>query len=126
MNKTLGNVFEFVAKTVGFRNTQTALKDEPDTRQYTVFPGPLNPALWHTFTAPPQYVSRFGGSTLVEKGLDKSITAKSVGKPINIPYAAVPVAGVGNIPYTPVNFNHHSWEPFWPWAEPSPPRWFRP
>jgi hypothetical protein len=107
VNKTMGNVFDFVAKDIGFTNTITSIADEPDTRQYAIFPGPLNPAMWHTFTAPTTNVSRFGGKTLAEAGLDWSITPQSVAQYLVLPYADVPAAGVGNIVYEQVDFSKH-------------------
>lgn len=76
----------FVAKAIGFRNTKTSLADEPITNTYKIFPGPLNPSKWITFTAPAVNSSRYGGKTLTRPGLDWSITKESE-KPINITFA---------------------------------------
>lgn len=76
----------FVAKAIGFRNTQTPLSKEPATNLTGIFPGPLNPAQWFTFTAPVKS-SRFGGKTLARPGLDWSITRESVKHLLNLTYA---------------------------------------
>lgn len=76
----------FVAKEIGFNNTQTPLDQEPPTNLTRIYPGPLNPAKWITFTAPPQIVSRFGGRTLLLPSLDQSINMESVGDPIALTY----------------------------------------
>ncbi|KAF8306372.1 hypothetical protein DL93DRAFT_2179632 [Clavulina sp. PMI_390] len=85
VNATLGNVFDFVAKKIGFKNNQIANSSQPLNNAYGIFNGPFNPSQWIPFTAPTQNVSRFGGHTLVKKGLDFSITKENQ-TPLNLTY----------------------------------------
>ena len=130
VNTTLANVFNFVARAIGFENTQTPQSAEPKTNVYGAVPGPLSPSQWIPFTAPPVNSSRFGGKTMIKPGLDWTITAGSVGQPLMLSYDVsrfglgkgdynlplrslsfyhlttqrIPAGGVGNIVYTPYNF----------------------
>jgi len=100
VNATLGNVFSFVADKIGFKNTKTPIGKEPQTNLTGVFPGALNAKHWIPFTAPPKNSTLFGG-TKVRPGNNWNVNAKTVGAPINIPYANVPAAGLGGIVYSP-------------------------
>jgi len=94
-NLTLANVFNFVAKATHVKNTPYP-KHVPLTNLTGVFPGPLNSAEWIPFVAP--VLSHRFGKTFIRPGMNLSVTAKTIGKPINITYAMNPYGQPTNVP----------------------------
>jgi len=80
----------FVADAVHYKNVHVPRAKEPKTNITGVFPGPLHPSQWITFTAPPKNVSRFGGKTMVKPGLNWNIKLKNQPPPLNLTYAVSP------------------------------------
>ncbi|KAF8489092.1 phosphoesterase family-domain-containing protein [Russula emetica] len=83
-NKTLSNVFSFVAATTGYTNVNVSSSDVL-TNLTGVIPGPLNPGLYVPFAAPnTSAVGAGGGSVFVEPSLNTSFTAAVAPPPVNL------------------------------------------
>ncbi|KAI9510648.1 phosphoesterase family-domain-containing protein, partial [Russula earlei] len=77
-NKTLSNVFSFVADATGYTNTDVSSNSILANATGTI-PGPLNPVLYVPFTAPnTAAVGAGGGPVFIGPGLDTSFTADTV------------------------------------------------
>ena len=99
-NKTMANVFDFIAKRINYTNTNTTRAHEPLTNLTGIFPGPLNPTAWIPFTAPTN--SSLFGTTFFGPGVNTSLSTSTVSKikPLNLSFAEMPSSGVGNITYS--------------------------
>ncbi|KAH8989929.1 phosphoesterase family-domain-containing protein [Lactarius hatsudake] len=84
-NKTLSNVYSFVANATGYTNLDIALADIPLTNTTGIIPGPLNAQYYVPITAPnTSAVGAGGGPVFVASGLDTSFTAASAPAPVNL------------------------------------------
>ncbi|KAH9011126.1 hypothetical protein EDB84DRAFT_1681097 [Lactarius hengduanensis] len=84
-NKTLSNVYSFVANATGYTNLDIALADIPLTNTTGIIPGPLNVQYYVPITAPnTSAVGAGGGAVFVASGLDTSFTAASAPAPVNL------------------------------------------
>jgi hypothetical protein len=82
-NKTVSNVFSFVADATGYKNVKVDATSAPQLNLTGVFPGPLNSEMYTPFTAPNMSaVGAGGGPVFVRAGLDKAAT--SAGAPQNL------------------------------------------
>jgi hypothetical protein len=83
-NKTLSNVFSFVAAATGYKNLNIS-SSEVLTNATGTIPGPLNPGLYVPFTAPnTSAVGAGGGSVFVASGMNTSFTAAVAPSPVNL------------------------------------------
>ncbi|KAH9016787.1 phosphoesterase family-domain-containing protein [Lactarius pseudohatsudake] len=84
-NKTLSNVYSFVANATGYTNLDIAPADIPLTNTTGIIPGPLNVQHYVPITAPnTSAVGAGGGAVFVASGLDTSFTAASAPAPVNL------------------------------------------
>lgn len=84
-NKTLSNVYSFVANATGYKNLDVSLADLPLTNITGTVPGPLNVQYYVPFTAPnTSAVGAGGGSVFVASNLDTNFTAASAPAPVNL------------------------------------------
>ncbi|KAH9991860.1 phosphoesterase family-domain-containing protein [Russula vinacea] len=83
-NKTLSNVFSFVAAATGYTNVNVSSSDVLTNATGTI-PGPLNPGLYVPFTAPnTSAVGAGGGPVFVASGMNTSFTAAVAPPPVNL------------------------------------------
>ncbi|KAH9980736.1 phosphoesterase family-domain-containing protein [Russula compacta] len=83
-NKTLSNVFSFVANATGYTNLDVSANNVLTNITGTI-PGPLNGDYYVPFTAPnTSAVGAGGGSVFVASGLNKSFTAAVAPGPVNL------------------------------------------
>jgi len=86
-NKTLSNVFSFVAAATGYTNLNVS-SDDVLTNATGTIPGPLNPNQYVPFTAPnTSAVGAGGGPVFVSSGLNTSFTAAVAPAPVNLTQA---------------------------------------
>ncbi|KAH9059219.1 phosphoesterase family-domain-containing protein [Lactarius vividus] len=84
-NKTLSNVYSFVANATGYTNLDIALADIPLTNTTGIIPGPLNVQYYVPITAPnTSAVGAGGGPVFVASGLDTSFTVAKAPAPVNL------------------------------------------
>jgi Phosphoesterase family len=85
VQKGMNNVFDWVAKTTGFKNQNVTGDAIPLTNLTGIFNGPFNPDQTTLFYAPndTNVIGAGGQAVLVKDGLDKSITLANV-KPVNM------------------------------------------
>ncbi|KDQ55437.1 hypothetical protein JAAARDRAFT_159425 [Jaapia argillacea MUCL 33604] len=85
-NKTLNNVFTWVAEAAGWTNNGlTGNTSIPLMNATATIPGPLNPVLYVPFTAPnTSAVGAGGGPVFIASGLNTAFTAASAPAPINL------------------------------------------
>lgn len=86
VNKTMANVFGFVANATGYTNLNVPQDKRPMTNLTGIFPGPLNANAYVPFTAPAdQSVLGAGGQgVLLSAGLNKSFTPSVAPAPVNL------------------------------------------
>jgi len=97
-NKTLSNVFSFVANATGYTNLNISSSDVLTNATGTI-PGALNANLYVPFTAPnTSAVGAGGGTVFVASGLNTSFTAADAPSPVNLTQQnkTVPWAGARN------------------------------
>jgi len=83
-NKTVSNVFSFVADATNYTNLNVSGTDILSNISGTI-PGPLNPALYVPFTAPNvSAVGAGGGPVFVASDLNTSFTAAAAPPPVNL------------------------------------------
>jgi len=84
-NKTLSNVYSFVANATGYTNLDISGADIPLTNLTGNIPGPLNTQYYVPFTAPnTSAVGAGGGPVFVASDLDTKFTAASAPAPVNL------------------------------------------
>ncbi|THG95952.1 hypothetical protein EW026_g5783 [Hermanssonia centrifuga] len=84
-NKTVSNVFAFVANATGYQNLDVAEADIPLTNLTGVYNGPLNPNQYVPFLAPNMSaVGAGGGPVFVASNLDQSLTTANAPAPVNL------------------------------------------
>ncbi|KAF9229734.1 hypothetical protein BS17DRAFT_771841 [Gyrodon lividus] len=94
-NKTVSNVFKFVADTTGYQNNDlTASSTLPLLNISKTIPGPLNPQYWVPYLAPNTAGTGGGnGTTFVAPGTNMSLNAANAPAPVNLTAATVTKAG---------------------------------
>ncbi|KIJ37534.1 hypothetical protein M422DRAFT_69257 [Sphaerobolus stellatus SS14] len=95
-NKTMANVYDFIASQVGYENANVAGDAIPLTNLTGIFPGALNPVAYIPFAAPDlNAVGAGGGAVFKGAGLNTNITVDSLPKPVNLTATnqTVPAAG---------------------------------
>jgi len=98
-NKTMSNVWSFVADAVGYENLEVTGNAVPLTNLTTTIPGPLNAKLFVPFTAPNiNAVGAGGGPVFVGPGVDFSFTPQSLPPPVNLASSGItaPFTGFRN------------------------------
>ncbi|KAI0246091.1 phosphoesterase family-domain-containing protein [Lactifluus subvellereus] len=84
-NKSLSNVFSFVASATGYRNLNISGSQIPLLNASGTTPGPLNPNRYVPFTSPNiSAVGAGGGRVFVGPGLNTSFTAAVAPAPVNL------------------------------------------
>ncbi|KAG6334228.1 hypothetical protein ID866_4858 [Astraeus odoratus] len=85
-NKTVANVFKFVADTTGYENNNlTAASELPLLNLTGTIPGPLNPDYYVPYLAPnTNGVGGGNGSTFVAPGTNMSLNASTAPAPVNL------------------------------------------
>jgi len=84
-NKTLSNVFSFVANATGYKNMDISGSQIPLLNTSGTTPGPLNPNRYVPFTAPnTSAVGAGGGPVFIGPGLNTSFTAAVAPAPVNL------------------------------------------
>ncbi|KAF8272437.1 phosphoesterase family-domain-containing protein [Lactarius quietus] len=84
-NKTLSNVFSFVANATNYTNLDISGADIPLTNLTGKIPGPLNAEYYVPFTAPnTSAVGAGGGPVFVSPGTDTNLTAANAPAPVNL------------------------------------------
>ncbi|KAF9229735.1 phosphoesterase-domain-containing protein [Gyrodon lividus] len=85
-NKTVANVFKFVAEATGYQNNNlTASSTLPLSNLTGTIPGPLNPQYWVPYLAPNTAGTGGGdGPTFVEPGTNMSLNASTAPAPITL------------------------------------------
>ncbi|CAK5274060.1 unnamed protein product [Mycena citricolor] len=82
-NKTVANVFDFVAQEIGYTNTKTS--HVPHFNLTGIFNGPLNPYQFQNFPAPNvSAVGVSGRPVLLRPGLDTKLTVDKLPAPVNL------------------------------------------
>ncbi|PWN50006.1 hypothetical protein IE53DRAFT_387729 [Violaceomyces palustris] len=86
VNKTMSNVFPWVAQTVGYTNVQVAEEDRPMTNLTGLFAGPFSSTRYQPFTAPTDQNAKGAGGqgVLLKPSLNKSYTLASAPAPVNL------------------------------------------
>ncbi|KAF9229733.1 hypothetical protein BS17DRAFT_812380 [Gyrodon lividus] len=94
-NKTVSNVFKFVADTTGYQNNNlTASSALPFLNISKTIPGPLNPQYWVPYLAPNTAGTGGGnGTTFVAPGTNMSLNAANAPAPVNLTAATVTKTG---------------------------------
>ncbi|KAH9960010.1 phosphoesterase family-domain-containing protein [Russula dissimulans] len=98
-NKTLSNVYSFVAQATGYTNTNASGANIPLTNATGTIPGALNANIYVPFTAPDiSAVGAGGGSVFIAPGLNTSFTTAVAPAPVNLTAQnkTVPWAGARN------------------------------
>ena len=98
-NKTVSNVFSFVADAAGYTNLNVTGDAIPLTNLTGVFPGPLNANAFVPFTAPNMSAVGAGGQgVFVAPTLNTSLTPAVAGAPVNLTALneTVPASGLPN------------------------------
>jgi len=98
-NKTVSNVYGFVADAVGYQNINVTGNAIPLTNITGTIPGPLNPQFYVPFAAPNVNASGAGGGPVfIAPGLNTSITPGTLPPPVNLTAKgqSVPAAGLAN------------------------------
>lgn len=84
-NKTVSNVYSFVANVTGYQNVQLTEDQFPLTNLTGVYNGPLNPNQYVPFTAPNMSAVGAGGKgVFVAASLNKSFTPDLAPSPVNL------------------------------------------
>ncbi|KIJ21416.1 hypothetical protein PAXINDRAFT_94998 [Paxillus involutus ATCC 200175] len=85
-NKTVANVFNFVAETIGYKNNDlTASSNLPLLNLSGAIPGPLNPQYWVPYLAPNTSGTGGGsGPTVVLPGTNMALNSSSAPAPVNL------------------------------------------
>ncbi|KAI0261864.1 phosphoesterase family-domain-containing protein [Gloeopeniophorella convolvens] len=84
-NKTVSNVYSFVAAATGYKNLNISGDAIPLTNATGTIPGPLNAELYVPFTAPnTSAVGAGGGPVFIAQGLDTNFTAAQAPAPVNL------------------------------------------
>ncbi|KAH7883978.1 phosphoesterase family-domain-containing protein [Phlebopus sp. FC_14] len=85
-NKTVANVFKFVADTTGYENNDLVANSSLPLLNITAtIPGPLNPDYWVPYLAPNTFATGGGsGPTFVENGTNMSLTSANAPPPVNL------------------------------------------
>ncbi|KAI0039224.1 hypothetical protein FA95DRAFT_1528662 [Auriscalpium vulgare] len=97
-NKTLSNVFSFVADATGYKNLNISGAAIPLTNATGTIPGPLNANFYVPFTAPNVSATGAGGGPVfIAQGLNVNLTAATAPAPVNLTAANETVPALGPI-----------------------------
>lgn len=102
-NKTMSNVFSFVASATGYQNNNLAGTSIPLTNASGTYPGPLNANRYVPFTAPNMSaVGAGGGPVFAAASLNKTLTSANAPAPVNLTALnkTVPASGAVNASQT--------------------------
>ncbi|KAF8190982.1 phosphoesterase family-domain-containing protein, partial [Mycena galopus ATCC 62051] len=84
-NKSVSNVFSFVAKETGYQNVKIPASEVPQFNLSAVVPGPLTSALFVPFAAPNLNAHGAGkGGVLTRPGLNEKLTVEKLPAPVNL------------------------------------------
>ncbi|KAJ7192447.1 phosphoesterase family-domain-containing protein [Mycena pura] len=84
-NPVVSNVYDFVAKKTGFKNTHVPPHEVPMFNITGVAPGPLNSNAFVPFSAPDLHAHGAGsGGVFLRPGINTHLTASSLPKPVNL------------------------------------------
>ncbi|KAF8446354.1 phosphoesterase family-domain-containing protein [Boletus edulis BED1] len=84
-NKTVANVFEFVANVTGYKNNGLTGKSKlPFLNITTTIPGPLNPQYYVPYLAPNNATGGGNGTTFVASGTNLTLNASDAPAPVNL------------------------------------------
>ncbi|THH26371.1 hypothetical protein EUX98_g7812 [Antrodiella citrinella] len=103
-NKTVSNVYDFIASTVGYKNLNVTGNDIPLTNLTGDIPGPLNAQFYVPFSAPNVNATGAGGGPVfVASNLNTSLTPQVQPAPVNLTASnqTVPAAVTGITPGAP-------------------------
>ncbi|KIJ68844.1 hypothetical protein HYDPIDRAFT_25094 [Hydnomerulius pinastri MD-312] len=95
-NKTVANVFKFVAESTGYQNNDltAASTNLPLLNLTTTIPGPLNPEYWVPYLAPDVSATGGGnGTTFIANGTNMTLNAADAPAPVNLTAMAKPTSG---------------------------------
>ncbi|KZS96980.1 hypothetical protein SISNIDRAFT_406855 [Sistotremastrum niveocremeum HHB9708] len=95
-NKTMSNVFSFVANATGYKNLDITGDAIPLTNATGTIPGPLNAELYVPFLAPnTTAVGAGGGSVFISNTTNTNLTTSSAPAPVNLTASgsSVPASG---------------------------------
>ncbi|KAH7883977.1 phosphoesterase family-domain-containing protein [Phlebopus sp. FC_14] len=95
-NKTLANVFSFVASATMYQNNNLTTSSLPALNLTGTIPGPLNPGLWVPYLAPNVNSTGAGsGPTFVAPGVNMSMTPANAPAPVNLTSMSQTMTGAG-------------------------------
>jgi len=84
-NKTVSNVYKFIADVIGYKNLDVSGNDIPLTNLTGDIPGPLNAQFYVPFSAPNLNATGAGGGPVfVASNLNKSLTPETLPAPVNL------------------------------------------
>ncbi|EGN92691.1 hypothetical protein SERLA73DRAFT_116988 [Serpula lacrymans var. lacrymans S7.3] len=89
INKTVSNVFSFVANGTGYQNENVTTL--PLLNLTGTIPGPLNPEYYVPYLAPTEGTGAGGGPTIIPNGTNTSLTTANAPAPVNISAAGANV-----------------------------------
>ncbi|KAF9234976.1 phosphoesterase family-domain-containing protein [Melanogaster broomeanus] len=93
-NKTVANVFQFVAEATGYQNNDlTASSNLPMLNISGTIPGPLNPEYWVPYLAPTVGTGGGNGTTYIAPGTNMALNASSAPAPVNLTALAATTGG---------------------------------
>ncbi|KIJ60114.1 hypothetical protein HYDPIDRAFT_32536 [Hydnomerulius pinastri MD-312] len=81
-NKTVSNVFSFVAEATGYQNMNVT--DIPLLNITETIPGPLNPEYWVPYLAPMNGTGGGSGATFISPGTNMSLNMNTAPAPVNL------------------------------------------
>jgi hypothetical protein len=86
VNKTMSNVYAFVANQTGYKNVDISPDQIPLNNATGTYPGPLNSDLYTPFWAPDDIsvIGAGGQGVLVLPGLNTSMTRSTLAQPVNL------------------------------------------
>jgi hypothetical protein len=93
-DRTMANVFNFVANATGYQNVYVPDSQIPLTNLTRVYPGPLNPQMYVPFLAPDMQAKGAGGQGVyVSPCLNLNMTAANAPAPKNLTSGVTPWYG---------------------------------
>ncbi|KAN0100970.1 Phosphoesterase family domain containing protein [Tylopilus felleus] len=94
-NKTLNNVFTFVANATSYQNNNLKTENLPLLNITGTIPGPLNPNAYVPYLAPVNTTGAGGGPTYFASNVNMSLNASTAPAPVNLTAASTNSAVVG-------------------------------
>jgi hypothetical protein len=92
VNKTVSNVYAFVANQTGYKNVDLSPDQMPINNASGTYPGPLNSELYTPFWAPDDIsvIGAGGQGVLILPGLNTSMTRSTLAQPVNLTSEGLP------------------------------------